>query len=149
MKLSTKGRYGLRAMVELSADQDEGPLSLAAIAQRQDVSEAYLEQLMRTLKFAELVTTERGKTGGYLLARPASEISVKEILTALEGSTVIADCVGTEKSVCEKACRCAARPLFLTLQNRIDDVLKSTTLQDLTDDYLEQKKRIEHGESLS
>ena len=143
MKLSTKGRYGLRAMVELSADQDEGPLSLAAIAQRQDVSEAYLEQL------AELVTTVRGKTGGYLLARPASEISVKEILTALEGSTVIADCVGTEKSVCEKACRCAARPLFLTLQNRIDDVLKSTTLQDLTDDYLEQKKRIEDGESLS
>lgn len=149
MKLSTKGRYGLRAMVELSADQEEGPLSLSAIAQRQDVSEAYLEQLMRSLKFAGLVTTERGKTGGYLLARPAEEITVKEILTALEGSTVVADCVGTEKNICEKACSCAARPLFLTLQNRIDAVLKATTLKDLTEDYLEQKKRLEDAEHLS
>ncbi len=150
MKLSTKGRYGLRAVVELAARQDEGPVSLSSIAAEQNVSEAYLEQLMRSLKNAGIVGTARGKTGGYLLKKKPEELSVGEVLRALEGSTAIADCVGTaEASVCENACTCSARPLFLTLQNRIDAVLDATTIRDLTEDYMEQKRRIEHAKSLS
>ncbi len=149
MKLSTKGRYGLRAAVELATRQSNGPVSLSVIAAEQGVSEAYLEQLMRSLKNAGLVTTARGKTGGYLLTREPKDISVGTLLTALEGTTAIVDCVGAEAEVCDKACTCAARPLFLTLQSRINAVLEQTTLQDLTDDYKEQKKRIEHAKSLS
>lgn len=149
MKLSTKGRYGLRAAVELAARQQNGPVSLSIIAAGQGVSEAYLEQLMRSLKKAGLVTTARGKTGGYLLTREPKDISVGTLLSALEGTTAIVDCVDVEAEVCDKACTCAARPLFLTLQNRINAVLEQTTLQDLTDDYKEQKKRIEHAKSLS
>ena len=84
MKLSTKGRYGLRAIVELAARQGDGPVSLPVIAAEQGVSEAYLEQLMRLLRQAGLVATARGKAGGYLLARDAAQISVAQILTALE-----------------------------------------------------------------
>ena len=149
MKLSTKGRYGLRAIVELSARQESGPVSLSLIASEQGVSEAYLEQLMRLLKNAGLVTTARGKTGGYLLTRDAKDITVAEILNALEGSTALVDCVGTDVRVCERACYCASRPLFLTLQNRIDAVLNETTLFDLTEDYREQKRRNEDAKSLS
>lgn len=149
MKLSTKGRYGLRAIVELAARQGDGPVSLPVIAAEQDVSEAYLEQLMRLLRQAGLVATARGKAGGYLLARDAAQISVAQILTALEGSTALTDCVGTDASVCERACFCASRPLFLTLQSRIDAVLKETTLSDLCKDYKEQKRRSENATSLS
>lgn len=149
MKLSTKGRYGLRAMVELAARQGEGPVSLSLIASEQGVSEAYLEQLMRSLKGAGLVSTARGKTGGYLLTRAPEAITTREVLAALEGSTAVADCVGTDTSVCENACTCAARPLFLTLQSRIDAVLDETTLRDLTEDYREQKRRIEYAKGVS
>ena len=141
MKLSTKGRYGLRAIVALAARQGDDPVSLAVIAAEQDVSEAYLEQLLRSLKIAGLVATARGKSGGYRLARAAEDISVGAVLRALEGSTAIADCVDGSGGVCENACTCAARPLFLTLQNRIDAVLEETTVQDLCNDYLTQKRR--------
>ncbi len=149
MKLSTKGRYGLRAAVELAVRQAEGPVSLSVLAAEQGVSEAYLEQLMRSLKAAGLVTAARGKTGGYMLTRTPKEISVGAVLGALEGTTAVVECVGTSAGVCENACTCAARPLFLTLQNRIDAVLEQTTVQDLCDDYIEQKRRIEHAKSLS
>ncbi len=141
MKLSTRGRYGLRAVVELAARHGAEPVSLSVLAAEQDVSEAYLEQLMRSLKNAGLVSTARGKAGGYRLARAANEISVGAVLTALEGSTAIADCVDGNGGVCESACTCAARPLFLTLQRRIDAVLDETTVQDLCEDYLTQKRR--------
>lgn len=149
MKLSTKGRYGLRAIVELAARGGDCPVSLSVIAAEQDVSEAYLEQLMRSLKNAGLVTTARGKTGGYQLARAPEDISVAAVLGALEGTTAVVECVGTDAGVCESACTCAARPLFLTLQNRIDAVLEQTTVQDLCNDYIEQKKRMEHAKGLS
>lgn len=145
MKFSTKGRYGLRAVVELAARYGEGPVSLSAVAAEQGVSEAYLEQLMRSLKNAGLVSTARGKAGGYLLTKEPSEISVGEVLRALEGSTDVVDCVGSEANVCENACTCSARPLFLKLQSRINAVLDETTIGELTEDHIEQKKRIEHA----
>lgn len=149
MKLSTKGRYGLKAVVELAVRHADGPVSLSLLATEQGVSEAYLEQLMRSLKAAELVSSARGKTGGYTLSRAADTISVGEVLNALEGSTAIADCVTADGGPCSNACTCSARPLFLKLQNRIDAVLNETTIQDLTDDHIEQKRRITHAQNLS
>ena len=122
MKFSTKGTYGLRAVVELATRYGEGPVSLAAVATEQGISEAYLEQLMRSLKKAGIVKTARGKSGGYLLTREPVRISVLEVLRALEGSTDVVDCIGSGANVCENACTCSARPLFLKLQSRINAV---------------------------
>ena len=145
MKFSTKGTYGLRAVVELATHYGEGPISLSAVAAEQGISEAYLEQLMRSLKAAGLVSTTRGKSGGYLLSKAPQQISVLEVLRALEGSTNVVDCVGADANVCENACTCSARPLFLKLQSRINAVLEETTVGELTEDHIEQKKRIEHA----
>ena len=145
MKFSTKGTYGLRAVVELATHYGEGPVSLSAVAAEQGISEAYLEQLMRSLKAAGLVSTTRGKSGGYLLSKAPQQISVLEVLRALEGSTNVVDCVGADANVCENACTCSARPLFLKLQSRINAVLEETTIGELTEDHIEQKKRIEHA----
>ncbi len=145
MKFSTKGPYGLRAVVELATRYGEGPVSLAAVATEQGISEAYLEQLMRSLKKAGIVKTARGKSGGYLLTREPLKISVLEVLRALEGSTDVVDCIGSGANVCENACTCSARPLFLKLQSRINAVLEETTVGELTEDHIEQKKRIEHA----
>ena len=145
MKFSTKGTYGLRAVVELATRYGEGPVSLSAVATEQGISEAYLEQLMRSLKKAGIVRTARGKSGGYLLTREPVKISVLEVLRALEGSTDVVDCIGSGANVCENACTCSARPLFLKLQSRINAVLEETTVGELTEDHIEQKKRIEHA----
>lgn len=149
MKLSTRGRYGLIATVDLAVLYGEGPVSLPTLAEMQGISEAYLEQLLRTLKKGGIVETSRGVGGGYALARPPEDISVQEVLVALEGSTAVVDCVDTVSSGCDKACVCAARPLFLKLQNRINDVLSATSVGDLADDSIEQKRRMNHAESLS
>ena len=129
MKLSTKGRYGLKAMVDLATEYDSGArLSIAQLAERQGVSAAYLEQL-------------RGVQGGYVLARSPELISVGEVLRVLEGSTAIVDCVGTTGTDCSNVCSCSARPLWLKLQRRIDDVLNTTSVRDLADDYITQMER--------
>ena len=142
MKLSTKGRYGLKAIVDLATEYDAGTrLSIAQLSERQGISYAYLEQLIAVLKKAGLVTASRGAQGGYTLARAPEAISVGEVLKALEGSTALVDCVGTEGSDCGNVCTCAARPLWLKLQRRIDDVLDSTTIRDMADDYAQQRGR--------
>lgn len=149
MKLSTRSRYGLKAVVDLAASYGGGAVPLSALAGMQGVSEAYLEQLLRQLKKAELITAVRGVGGGYALCRPPEDISVQEVLSALEGTTALADCVDAGGSACQNACTCSARPLFLKLQSRIDAVLADTTLRDLSDDHQQQKRRIEHAKGLS
>ena len=92
MKLSTKGRYGLRALIDLALYSDEEAVSIQSISNRQNISDSYLEQLMRKLKKAGLVVSERGAQGGYRLAKPADEISVGDVLRALEGSLEAVSC---------------------------------------------------------
>jgi len=167
MKLSTRSRYGLKAMVDLAvaaprhaplfeggkAAQPPGgsrvavgtPMPLSVLAQNQGISEAYLEQLLRALKQAGLVTAKRGVNGGYCIARPPESISVEDVLRALEGSTAVADCVSRRGEGCASACTCSARPLFLKLQSQITAVLESTTIQDLANEHKEQKERIHHA----
>ena len=142
MKLSTKGRYGIKAMVDLATEYESGAkLSIAQLSERQGISYAYLEQLIAVLKKAGLVSASRGAAGGYTLARAPESISVGEVLKALEGSTALVECVGTSGTDCENVCSCAARPLWLKLQKKIDDVLDSTTIRDMAEDYIQQKER--------
>ncbi len=143
MKLSTKGRYGLKAIVDLATEYDlGGRLSIAQLSERQGISYAYLEQLIGVLRKAGLVSAGPGAPGGYTLARAPESISVGEVLKALEGTTALVDCVGTEGSDCGNVCSCAARPLWLKLQRRIDDVLDSTTIRDMAEDYAQQRERL-------
>ncbi|MDD6044905.1 MAG: Rrf2 family transcriptional regulator [Clostridia bacterium] len=146
MKLSTKAKYGLKAMVDLSINFGSGQMSTASLAQQQGISESYLEQLIASLKKAGLVTSVRGAQGGYSLSRPPEEINVGEVLRALEGSTDIMNCVSTVSISCSKACSCSARPLWLKLQQRIDEVLNDTTLADMAIDYKTQLNRFERAE---
>ncbi len=138
MKLSTRARYGLKAMVDLALRYGGGMVSIATLANLQGISDAYLEQLIAALRKAGLVVSVRGAQGGYALSRPPEEINVDEVLQALEGSTAVMDCVGTKGNICDNACSCSARPLWLKLQNRIDEVLRNTTLADMAEDYKQQ-----------
>ncbi|MBO4384568.1 MAG: Rrf2 family transcriptional regulator [Clostridia bacterium] len=141
MKLSTKGRYGLKATVDIAMEYGRSRLSVNQLATKQAISEAYLEQLIASLKKAGILESVRGSAGGYTLSRPPEEISVGEVLRALEGTTALIECVGTEGTDCGNVCSCSARPLWLKLQKRIDDVLNTTTIKDLADDYSVQLER--------
>ena len=149
MKLSTRGRYGLKAMVDLALEGDGSLVSVGTLAKTQGVSEAYLEQIIGSLKKAGLVSAERGAQGGYMLARSPESINAGQVLRALEGKTTLIDCVGNEKFDCQNACSCASRPLWLKLQARINDVLDSTTIKDMADDYKKQMGRFKNDEGLS
>lgn len=144
MKLSTKGKYGLKAMVDLAISYGQGCVSASSLAQLQGVSEAYLEQLIASLRKAGLVVSSRGAQGGYTLSREPQSINVGEVLRALEGSTSLMECVGLETS-CGNAGSCTARPLWLKLQQRIDEVLDSTTLWDLAEDHINNTARPSSG----
>ncbi len=134
MLISTRGRYGLRSLVDLVINAGDNPIPLREIAERQGISESYLEQVFAILRKAGLVTAIRGSYGGYTLAKPATEITMKEILSALEGSLVSVDCVTDIQDVeCKRKNNCIAHPFWKELDELIDEFLSSTTLQDLVD----------------
>lgn len=149
MKLSTRSRYGLKAVVDLAVNYGAGPVSLTTLAGMQGISEAYLEQLLRILKQEDIVRTIRGVQGGYELTSDPATITVDRVLHVLEGSTSVVDCVGSNQSACDNACTCSARPLFMKLQSKIDAVLADTSIADLASDYIEQKRRVTNATSLS
>jgi Rrf2 family protein len=130
MKVSTRGRYGLRAMIELAKNENSGAIPLRIIAERQDISEQYLEQLFVNLRNAGLVKSVRGANGGYLLKGSAEDITVREILIALEGPINIVDCVADE-SLCDFSNKCATHELWIELREQISDLLGNITLEDL------------------
>ena len=131
MKVSTKGRYGLRAMMDLAAHQGDGrPVFLSDIARRQDISDKYLEHIFSTLKNSGLIVTVRGRKGGFLLNKPASEITASAIVNALEGPCVLVDCVSKPKT-CDRSESCATRDIWSLLGSRIDEVLSGFTLEQL------------------
>lgn len=135
MKLSTRGRYGLKAMFELSMNYGQGPISLNIISERQNISLNYLEQLMAQLKKADLVESVRGKQGGYLLAKKPAEISVGDILIVLEGELAPTDCVKEyTEDECTNADFCVTRIIYEKIKKSIDDVVYSITLQDMLED---------------
>lgn len=130
MKISTKGEYGLRAMVDLANHYGEGPVLLKDIAERQDISKKYLDHLVSTLRTAGLVRSIRGARGGYLLARQPKEIKLIEIIQTLEGSVSPFECVDN-LTICKKTKSCVTREIWQRVKKAIFDVLDSTTLASL------------------
>lgn len=131
MKISTRGRYGVRAMMDLAIYGESGiPVYLPDVAKREGISEKYLEQIITPLVKAGLVKSVRGRYGGYLLNKPADQIKISEIIKVLEGEFSVADCV-FDKRFCRKANSCAAREVWVTLSKKIEEVLSSFTLEDL------------------
>ena len=132
MRLSTRGRYGTRLMVDLAEHYAEGPVPLTKIAKRQDLSAKYLEQLIILLKGAGLIRSARGRRGGYLLARKPGDISVGEIVEVLEGRLAVVDCV-MEPDLCYRAPKCPTRDICVNMTDVIKNQLYSMNLQDILD----------------
>lgn len=136
VKLSTKGRYGLQAMVDLGVYSKEKHVSLKSIAERLSMSENYLEQLMALLKKNKLVISTRGAQGGYALAKPAEEITIGEILRALEGSLAPTDCSCKGNTVhCALDGKCVTKSVWEKIRDSIDRVVDGITLDQLMADY--------------
>jgi Rrf2 family protein len=143
MKLSTKGRYGVKAMVDLAINYGGAPVSIKTISTRQNISEYYLEQLFSPLRKANLITSIRGAQGGYILSREPKDITIAEIMYEVEGPIEISECI--ESTSCDNVDCCATRLLWEKLKNSIDEVMGSITLQDIVDDYNNMKSK---GEEL-
>lgn len=145
MKLSTKGRYGVKAMLDLAMHNDEGYIALNSIAERQEISENYLEQLFAVLKKAGIVKSIRGSHGGYVLGQSPDKITVGSILRALEGSLAPVDCVmENDPEKCQRACSCVTRPVWEKIRDSVNSVVDSITLADLVEDYKKHKNNDEY-----
>ena len=135
MKLSTKGRYGVKAIFDLAQHLGEGPISLKNIAERQDISEHYLEQLISGLRKAGLVKSVRGAQGGYVLGKDPEKITVGDVLRVLEGPIAPVDCVSKEDpDCCAKSDYCITRTIWEKVRDSVNDVLDSVTLADMVKD---------------
>ncbi|MBO8125841.1 MAG: Rrf2 family transcriptional regulator [Firmicutes bacterium] len=133
MRLSTKGRYGLKAMVDLALHYQGEVTPLGEIAERQGISGAYLEQLMSSLRKSGLVHSVRGAQGGYKLTRPPEEITVGEVLRSLEGPLAPVECVDETGAGCSRMDDCYTVVVWERLRDAINGVLDSTSLADLLD----------------
>ena len=131
MKLSTRSRYGLRALIDLAVHDAEDAVSLQSIAGREQISESYLEQLIRLLKQGGLVRSVRGAGGGYHLARPAEEISVGDVLRSLEGSLDAVACPVFEGSDCNAAEACVTKFVWKKINDAIAQAVDALPLSDL------------------
>lgn len=132
MKLSTKGRYGLRAMLDLSLHSEKEAVSIASIAARQNISESYLEQLIAKLRKAGLVSSVRGAGGGYVLAKAADEISVGDILRALEGNLDAVQCPGLlEEQGCSGSDGCVTKYVWKRINDSINQTVDEIKLSHL------------------
>lgn len=132
MKLSSRSRYGLRAILDLALEYGGGPLQIKVIAERENISNKYLEQLMTILKTAGLVRSLRGPRGGYLLVKPPNEVKLSEVFTVLEGPLVTVECL-QHPDYCPRCAECITRQVWAKIQDAMLGVLESITLQDLVD----------------
>ncbi len=129
LKLSTKGRYGLRALIDLAIHSQEEYVTLGSIAQRQELSEGYLEQLMAKLKKAGIVKSIRGSLGGYMLAKAPQEITVGDILRALEGELSVVECSDTKGCMMYDAC--VTKYVWRRINDSINNVVDTMTLEEV------------------
>lgn len=143
MRLSTKGRYSARTMLDLALHLGEGPVLVKDISERQSISRGYLEQLFIPLRSAGLVKSARGASGGFTLARPPSEIWLTEIMEVTEGSTAPVPCVD-EPGFCTQSNECTTREVWVEMKRACDSLLDSITLQDLVDRH--RKRCTEYAE---
>lgn len=139
MKISSRGEYGVRAMLDLALHYGQGPIPLKTIAERQDISEHYLEQLIASLRKAGLVISHRGAQGGYELAAEPKEVIIGDIIRVLEGPIAPMDCVEDNHDNCSHTAKCATRVLWKKLQASMEKVLENTTLEWLVQEAIKLK----------
>jgi len=132
MKISTRGRYGTRALVDLALHEDKKPVLLKDIAKRQQISLGYLEQLIAPLISGGILRSTRGPKGGISLAKPSEQIRMSEVIQLLEGSNFPAECIN-QPEICTRSEFCAPREIWIELKSVMNGVLESTTLRDLAD----------------
>ena len=138
MMISTKGRYALRVMIDIAEHQHDGYIPLKEIAARQEISEKYLEAIVKSLVKERYLQGLRGKSGGYRLSRHPREYTTEDILKLTEGSLLPLSCTASQNSPCPRASSCATLPFWRGLQKVIEDYLGRVTLEDLS----EQQKEI-------
>jgi Rrf2 family iron-sulfur cluster assembly transcriptional regulator len=136
MRLTTKGRFAVTAMVDLAMRQTRGPVTLAAISERQHISLSYLEQLFGKLRRHELVESTRGPGGGYSLGRPAAEITVADIIVAVDEPIDATGCAGKENCMGDDGGRCMTHDLWTSLNAKMIEFLDSISLKKLVDEQL-------------
>lgn len=130
MRLTMKGDYGLRAMIDLAAHYGRGPVPSGEVAARQLIPEHFLDQLLITLRRAGLLKSQRGPQGGHMLARPPAQISMYDVVQALEGNTATMDCV-PNPSACQLSPGCGMRDVWVQLEDQARQALTATTLDQL------------------
>jgi len=140
MKLSTKGRYGTRLMLDLALHSDNGPVLLKDIAEREEISEKYLGQLVTPLKAAGLVNSSRGAHGGYNLAKAPKDITLKDVVRAAEGNLALVECVVTPK-VCSRVSACVSRDIWDELSEKMSEFLESITLAEMVARYRKKQQQ--------
>ena len=131
MKVSTKGRYALRMLLDLAINKDDGFISLKEIAERQGISKQYLEQIVTLLNTSNVLRANRGKQGGYMLSKDPSQITVGQILRITEGNLTSVACLKDEVNYCERADSCITLPMWKGLDRVITDYLDSVNLQSM------------------
>ena len=136
MRLTTKGRFAVTAMIDLAMRSTGGPVALAAISQRQHISLSYLEQLFGKLRRQELVESTRGPGGGYALGRDAADITVADIIVAVDEPIDATGCAGKENCMGDDAGRCMTHDLWASLNTKMIDYLSSISLKKLADEQL-------------
>jgi len=139
MKLSTKGRYGTRALLDVALHQEDSPVQLKVIAQRQQISLHYLEHIIAPLIAAGLLRSTRGAYGGVSLGKPPQEIVLSEVIQILEGSITPVECVD-DPNVCSRADICVTRDVWTDVKKAMAGVLESVTLQDLVERQIDKQK---------
>lgn len=130
MRLSTRSRYAVRALIDLTMHLGEGPVLVREIADREDISVRYLEQLLLPLKAAGLVRATRGANGGFTLAKDPAEVNLREVIKIMEGSTAFTECVDSAE-VCPRSDTCILRSSWIEVTDAANQVLEKTTLQKL------------------
>lgn len=142
MRVSSRGEYGLRALIDLTQHYGQGPVTSAEIARRQAIPLNYLNQLLLILRNAGLIRSTRGPSGGHELARPPESVTMGEVLTALEGPPSLASCVSTQQAAqCELAEQCTLRSAWDQIQVETERILASWTLEDLVPKRLAESMR--------
>lgn len=144
MKLTTKGRYGLRLMLDLALHEGQGAILLKDIAQRQNLSEKYLWSLIAPLKAAGFVRSMRGAKGGYMLTKTPAEITLKDIVTTLEGNLCLVDCV-CDSDFCDRRAQCISHTVWREISDSIAVIFERLTLATMLTDYC-PKKTVHIGE---
>jgi Rrf2 family protein len=140
MLVSTKGRYGLRVLIDIALHQGSGVVALRDIAKRQAISQKYLWQIINPLKAAGLLRAARGASGGYALSRDPAEISVRDLVAVLEGDVSVVGCV-TAPETCERSVGCTAREAWQEIETKLNAAMRSITLKALVARQREKESR--------